>query len=119
MPRMTSALFPKSGSIAIGSSTTDPVVMNQMTLCGIITGSTLSASTLSFLVSNDGDTYYPLFGTSGSEITISASPMARGYALETGNYFPWQFVKLREGTSASAVLQASNNADVTFLLRSL
>ena len=116
---MSSALRPISGSFAIGSSTTDPITLDQYTLCGVTTGSTLSSTSLTFLVSSDGTTYYPLYDDTGTEILITTTTAARAFALQPQQFFPWGFVKLRQGTSASAVLQASNNTNVSFLLRSI
>lgn len=112
------ALIIKSGSFAIGASTTDPIACNEYALCGISTGSTLTATSLSFLVSVDGTTYTPLY-TSASEVTISASPVARGYALDSSYFIPWKFIKAREGTSASPVLQASNTANIKLVFKSV
>jgi hypothetical protein len=94
-------------TIAVGSTTTNSITLNEYSLAAITTtGSVLTATTLSLLVSHDGTNFYPLYDRT-SEVTISASGVARSYAIEPTLTYPFQFVKIREGTSASAVAQAT------------
>lgn len=104
-----------SGSFVVGQSQTNAVTLNELTLVGFtITGSSISGSQVSFLVSTDGTDYYPLINSSGTEITITSGSIAKAYDLDEATFFPWNFVKARLGTSASAVLQATNNQLVKF-----
>jgi len=94
-----------TGSFAVGESLTGSLVLNDLTLIGITTGSNHSGSTISFLVSNDNVKYLPLFKDTGVEYTISASFVARSYYLDPIIFYPWNYVQARLGTSASAILQ--------------
>jgi hypothetical protein len=101
--------FEVSGSIVVGQSQSNAVKLNELTAVGLTTGSNITASTLSFLVSTDGNTFYPLYDSTSTEVTISASSVARSYTLDPAVFYPWNFLKVREGNSASAVLQATVN----------
>lgn len=101
--------FEKSGSIVVGQSQSNAIQLNDLTAVGLTTGSNISGSMLSFLVSVDGATFYPLYNSSGTEVTYSASSVARAYVLDRDTFLAWNFIKLREGTSGSAILQAGVN----------
>jgi hypothetical protein len=101
-----SIYFEASGSIVIGNSQSNCIQFNELTAVGLTTGSNITGTTLSFLVSNNNIDFYPLYDSTGTEVTISASSVARSYALSPLVFFPWNFMKLREGTSSSAVLQS-------------
>jgi hypothetical protein len=103
-----------TGTFSIGQSQTGIIQLNELTLCGLTTGSNLSGSVLSFLVSLDGSNFYPLYDSSSAEVTISVSAASRAYAVDPSSFYSWNFIKLREGTSASAVLQATVNSTVQF-----
>jgi len=111
--------FIVTGSFVIGNTTTNPIVLNELTLTGITTGSNLSGSLVSFLVSNDNTTYAPLYNDSSVEVTLNVTTAARSYALDSKNFFPWSFVKLRQGASASAIAQTTVNSFVDFSLKKL
>jgi hypothetical protein len=104
-----------SGSIVVGNTTSNPIQVNNFIFAGLTTGSSLTGTTLSFLVSNDGTNYYPLYDNTSTEVTLTVTTAARAYALNPNNFYPWNFIKVREGNSASQVAQASANALFTFV----
>lgn len=108
-----------SASIVAGNTTTNAIQMNNYDAVGmIVSASTLTATTLTFLVGNDGTNFYPLYDDSSTEVSISASKVARAYSLPIDAFFGWNFMKVREGTSASAVAQATYDVPITIVTRS-
>lgn len=94
-----------TGSIVVGNTTTNPIKLNELNAVGITTGSNITATTLTFLVSVDGTTYTPLYDSASTEVSLTVTTAARSYSLSPGVFYPWNFVKIVEGTSASNVAQ--------------
>ncbi len=104
-----------SGSIVVGQTTTNPIQLNEGILVGFTTGSNITATALTFLVSKDGtDTYLPLYDSTGTEVSFTVTTAARSYSTDIKTMLPWRWIKLREGTSASAVTQKVVDTLVTF-----
>jgi hypothetical protein len=102
------------GSIVVGQSESNIFQLNEATAVGVtISGSVLTGTTLSFLVSDRGTDFYPLYDDEGTEITVTAGSSARCLSLNPNHFFPWNFVKCRLGTSASPVNQASYDVPLT------
>lgn len=100
-----------SASIVVGNTTTNPIQLNSYIPTGlIISGSVVTSSALTFLVSDDGTTYYPLYDDLSSEVSLVDANVARAYKLDATVFSAWNFMKIREGNSASAVAQATYNA---------
>jgi hypothetical protein len=100
-----------NAGISVGGSTSGVVQLNAFNPVGLITtGSTTTASLVSFLVSTDGTSYYPLYGSDSAEVSLVVAGAARAYVLDYSNFIPWNFMKIREGTSASSVLQKTYEA---------
>jgi hypothetical protein len=66
---------------------------------------------LTFLVSLDGVTFYPAYDETSTEISLTTTTAARAYRLHP-SLIMWPWLKVREGTSASAVAQKT--VDTTF-----
>lgn len=110
----------KDGSFAVGESQTSAIRINQGTLVGfLVSASTLTATTVTFLGSADGTNFYPLYNSESSEISLTTGSFARGYSLNSADFFPWNHIKARQGNSASAVLQANNAVSVQFVVRNV
>lgn len=108
--------FRETDSFVVGQSQTNPIIINENTLLGlIVTGSTISGSLVSFLVSTDGITYYPLFDSTNAEVTLTVGSTAKAYSLNHELFEPWNFVKVRLGTSGSAKLQTGDNTSIEFM----
>jgi len=106
-----------STTIAIGQTTTGAILCNEYAMTGVVfTGSVVTGSQVSFLVSSDGANYYSLFNYSGTEVTIPVSGCTRAYNLDYQIFKPWNYFKLRLGYSGSSVAQATYPLDLDFLL---
>lgn len=104
-----------SGSFVVGNTTTNSVQLNSGTLMGVtITGSAITGTAMTFLVSNDGVNFYPLYNDSSTEVSLTIAGSARSYNVTPMDFMPWGFVKARLGTSASAVTQKISNQAVIF-----
>jgi hypothetical protein len=103
-------------TIISGASQSNTVSLNEGTLTGfIITGSVVTGTTISFLVSFDGTNFYPLYDNENSEVTITTASFSRAYSFNPVTGMPWNFIKARLGTSASAVNQQTYDAGVQFI----
>jgi hypothetical protein len=96
-------------TIVTGSTVTDSIKLNELMLVGLIsTGSYMSGSMVSFLVSIDDVTFLPLYNSDGTEVTFSSTNgKIQAWALDPNDFYAWNFIKVREGTSASAIAQAT------------
>jgi len=94
-------------TFVVGQTETSAIQMNEAVLTGlVVTGSKISGSLVSFLVSSDGVNFFPLFDDTNTEIVVTVTSSARSYALDPINFAPWLYVKARLGTSGSAKAQA-------------
>jgi len=106
-------------TFAVGQSQSASLMLNQWMLSGMqISGSHLTATSITFLVSDKGDTYYPLYDSTSTEVSITTGSYARAYSLKPTDFYPWNYVIAREGTSASPVLQTDVAQDFDFVIRS-
>jgi len=104
----------------VGQSQTEAVTLNEKTLTGlIIAGSSITGTKITFLVSTDGSSFYPLYDNVSEEVTLTVGGSARGYGLDPKSFMAWGFVKARLGTSASAVSQAGVNTPVILIADSI
>jgi hypothetical protein len=106
-----------TGSFVIGNSQTNAIQLNEGTLAGITTGSNLTSGTLTFLVSDDGTNFFPLYNES-TEYSITTgsatNPVAKCISFPIAVWWPWNFVKARLGNSASPVNQVTANSLIDF-----
>lgn len=98
-----------TGSIVAGNTSTNPIQVNELSLIGLTTGSNITATALTFLVSTDGVTYTPLYDSTSTEVSLTVTTAARSYALKPDIFYGWNFLKVVEGTSASNVAQKTVN----------
>lgn len=97
----------------VGQSVTDEIVTNEKSLCGlIVSGSSMTSGSITFLVSNDGNEYYPLFDSNASEVYLKTTTAKKAYYINDSITKGWNFIKVRSGTSASAVNQATVPVDI-------
>ena len=107
-----------SASFVVGNSQTNPIYTNEDSLIGLVfTGGSIAAtgSQVSFMVSPDGTNYYPLFDYNGTEVTMPVSASNRAYNLNHDVFESWNYVKIRLGTSTSAVLQTTYDLSLTLI----
>jgi len=109
-----------STSIAVGQSRTEAIALNQFGVTGMfVSGSRCTASYVGFEVSPDGNTYYPLIGIDNAEVLVTVTTASRAFALETNDFIGWNHIKIREGTSASPVLQSGFAQPISLMIRSV
>jgi len=102
-----------TAGIAVGDTATNAIQLNEATALGITTASYITATTLTFLVSLDGTNFYSLYDDRSTEVSLTVAASAvRAYRLDVASMVPWNWLKIREGTSASPVAQ--QNRDITF-----
>jgi hypothetical protein len=108
-----------TGTIVVGQSQSNAIQLNEGTLVGVTTGSNVTGTTMTFLVSDDGAGFFPLYDWDSAEVSITTGSFARSYTLNCAKFLPWNFVKARLGNSASAVLQATVNTFIDFNVKNL
>jgi hypothetical protein len=114
------AKYRESSMFVVGQSETSAIKLNERTVTGfIVSGSTITGTAVTFLVSFDGIIFYPLYDYDSSEVSITVAGSARGYNLNPLLFTPWNHIKARLGTSASAVLQTTYDAGVEFITDSM
>lgn len=110
----------KSGSIVVGQTRSNAIILGENnTPVGITTGSNITGTALTFLVSNDNITYLPLYNSDSTEISLTVTTAARSYELQPLETWGWRFMKIREGNSASSVAQATVDTLFTVVTRKL
>ena len=110
----------KDLSIAVGSSETSAITLNELSLVGfVVSASSMTATTLTLQVSTNGTNYYPLYGDDSNEVSFTVTTAVRAYNVDPTKLYPWNFVKFREGTSASAVNQVTVPATITAVIRNV
>ena len=109
-----------SGSVAVGQTMSRPFNLGEnKTPVGITTGSNITGTALTFLVSNDNVTYVSLYDETSTEVSLTITTAARGYALPLPQTWPWKFMKVRLGTSASSVAQTLVTTNFTLVTRAI
>jgi len=98
----------KSAVIAKNTSLSGAVDIGGCKYLGISMPAAWDAASLTFQVSHDGTTYQNLYNDSGVEVSVTAAA-SRNIALDVValDLAPWQYVKIRSGTAASAVNQTA------------
>jgi len=96
--------------IANGESLSSAVALGaegERQLCALQMPAAWTAASITFAVSADGTTYVPLYFGTG-EYTVEAAGGAAascGVSLEPRAFAGWPYVKVRSGTSGTAVNQ--------------
>ncbi len=106
---MALVLSSQSVVIANAASLSGAAVASDRTLLGLITPADWDAGAITFKVSNDGVTYYPLFDSSGTEVSIPSASIAtaesRAFSLDPAVFVGWKHIKIQSGVNALAVAQ--------------
>jgi hypothetical protein len=114
------AKYSNIATITIGNTESNIISANERAATGfIVSGSTTTGSLVSFLVSNDGTNFYPLYDSSSTEVSIIVSTTPKAYSLNPEVFMGWNFIKIRLGTSASAKAQATYDARVELVTDSM
>lgn len=80
-------------------------------LCGIIVPSTWTTAVLSFAASADNSTFYPVYNASGAEVVTGSitGGTAVWVALDPSDFAGIPYLKVRSGTSGTAVNQSGGD----------
>lgn len=114
------AKYSNAATIAVGNTESAFIRMNERTGTGlIVSGSVISGSLVSFLVSNNGVDFYPLYDSSSTEISIIVNTTPKAYNLNPEAFMGWNFIKTRLGTSASPKAQQTYNAEIEIVTDSM
>lgn len=100
----------ETATIANGASLSGAVNISNRNMFGILMPSAWTAAALTFQGSLDGTNFYDLYDDTGTEISFSVA--ASRYVLVSwpAKFFGLKKLKIRSGTSASAVNQAADRA---------
>ncbi len=104
------SLLPKTASVTIanGASLSGSVCLGDAMLCAILMPAAWTAADLTFQVSDDyGTTWGELLDATGSAITVSSPTAAKRLELDSSDFKSAVFIKVRSGTSGSAVAQGA------------
>ena len=105
-------------TIANGASLSGALEMtNGNYMCGIIMPAAWTAADLTFEASHDDITYNDLYDQDGVEVSASAD-VDRYIILNPNKFWGIKYIKVRSGTSASAVNQAAERS-IILLFREL
>lgn len=109
----------QTATIAAGQSLSAEVALGEKTLVGIVVPSGWTAANLTFQGTPDDLNFYELYNYAGSELTVMV-PVTTGclIAVDPAQWRGITGIKVRSGTSASPVDQASQ-AQLTLITRTI
>lgn len=98
----------KTATIALNASLSDVVEIGSAKFLGLVMPAAWDTAGITFQVSYDGTNFQNLYNDSGVEVSVTAAA-SRNIALDVValDLAPWQFIKIRSGTAASAVNQTA------------
>lgn len=112
--------YSNAATIVVGSTQSSAIPTNERVATGFIVKDTLiTGSLVSFLVSNDGVNYYPLYDSSSTEVSLVVSSIPKAYSLNPEAFIGWNFIKVRLGTSASAKAQVTSDTGIEIVTDSM
>ena len=98
----------KTATIASGASLSGFVEIDEALYIGIEMPAAWDAANLTFQVSRNGSDWLDLYDDAGNEVTVTASSgTSIGIKSSADAFKPWQYVKIRSGTSALPVNQTA------------
>ena len=93
--------------IANGASLSGVADLTGFMLAGIQMPSAWTAASLTFQVSLDGTTFQDMYATDGTEVTVTGAAASRFLAFVPSDFAGARYLKVRSGTSGSAVTQGA------------
>ena len=93
-------------NIALSGSDSQGVPLGNQTLVGIFVPTLANSAAISLRNSPDGTNFYGVFDDAG-EVTLAASGGGVYWAINPADALGLKWIKVRTGTNASAVSQAS------------
>lgn len=107
------AKYNNNATVAVGSTESNTIYLNETIPTGfVVSGSVVTGSLVSFLVSNDNINFYPLHDSTNTEISLTVSTTPKAYSLNPETFMGWSYIKIRLGTSASSKVQATYPAQI-------
>lgn len=114
------AKYKNIATVAVGNTVSDIIYLNETIPTGfIVSGSVITGSLVSFMVSNDGTNFYPLYDSSSTEVSLTVSTTPKAYSLNPEVFMGWNFVKARLGTSGSPKAQSGYAAQIELITDSM
>lgn len=87
-------------TISSGQTVSGAATLGDHVLCGFITPSALTGSSMTFQGSVDGTNYYTIYDYTNALISTTVdTSSSRAYALNVIDFLPWRYIKI---VSASA-----------------
>lgn len=107
-----------TATIDAAGTLSDAIQIGPWRHMGIVMPSVWATAAMTFAVCNKADgTFVPLYDDAGIEVSATvAASKATALNLAALSLAPWNWVKLRSGTSASAVAQAGPKATKTIVV---
>lgn len=105
-------------TIANGASLSGAANLGGGRLCAIATDAAWDTNSVSFQVSADGVTYYDLYfdnALAGTEYAVTGVVASKFYALQPAQFLAVNYVKVRSGTTGSAVNQNGDTVITLFV----
>ncbi len=103
---VSSRLSVLTATIANGESLSDALDLKGYGLTGFQMPTSWTTANLTFQVSVDGTTYQNLYDDLGNEVTVTAAA-SRFIRVDPALFVGFEKIKVRSGTSGSAVNQAA------------
>lgn len=94
-------------TIANGESLSSPIDLGGKRLTHIAIPAAWTAANLTFQVSVDGRTFGDLYDAVGTEYTATVGGASRTVLIPFADFIGAQFIKIRSGTTGSAVAQGA------------
>lgn len=104
-----------TATIASGGSLSGAIDLGNNVLCAIIMPSSWNTANITMQASADGTNYFNVYDKDGTEYTIVAAA-SRYIVVPVTQVAPIRYIKLRSGTSGTAVTQ-SNSRAITVVMR--
>lgn len=101
-----------TATIASGASVSNTIDCNSRAILGFVAPAAWTAAALNVEASVDGTTWATvIYDSLGAAIGSWASLTAgAGYSFDLNGMLPWQYIRLRSGTSGAPVNQAAARA---------
>lgn len=106
----------RTATIATGASLSDALEIDGSAVVGVVMPATWTAANLTLQASADDSTFNNVYDELGTEKTIVAST-SRYIPLNPADFLGMNSIKVRSGTSGTAVNQAAARSVVVVLYR--
>lgn len=96
-----------TATIAISSSLSSAVELTDGPLVRLVIPSAWTTANITFQTSYDGTNYADLYDKAGTEYTVTVGGASREIAVPIADWIGIRYIKVRSGTTGSAVNQAA------------